>query len=83
MSVDEGSKVAFGVFAGARQLFCYVRFAVGGWAAEERGVGCYVGDVNAVGTSIATLEDASTYAFFGIVVGVRNVGEVATAGIYL
>ena len=82
MGVDEGSKVAFGVFAGARQLFCYVGFAVGGWATEERGVGCYVSDVNAVGTSIAALEDASTYTI-GIVVGVRDVGEATTAGIYL
>jgi hypothetical protein len=82
MGVDEGSKVAFGVFPGTRQLFCYVRFAAGGWTAEECRVGCYVGNVNAVGTSIATLEDASTYAF-GIVVGVRNVGEAATVGIYL
>ena len=82
MGVDEGSKVAFGVFPGARQLFCYVRFAGSGWAAEERRVGCYVGDVNAVGASIAALEDASTYAF-GIVVGVRDVGEAATVGIYL
>jgi hypothetical protein len=41
-----------------------------------------VGDVNAVGTSIAALEDAPTYAF-GIVKMVRDVGETATVCIYV
>jgi hypothetical protein len=82
MCIDEGSKVSFGVFPGAGQLVCYVRCAASGCAAGEGGVRCYVGDVNAVGPSIAALEDASTYAF-GVVKMVRDVEETATVGIYV
>lgn len=82
MCIDESSKVAFCVFPGNRQLFYYVRGATGGLAAEECGVRCNVGDVNAVRASIAALENASADAFVVVEV-IGDVGEAATVGVYV